>query len=857
MKKGIRTIVIIASVIAGLCLIIGGVWLSVSHRPFPKTRGTINVEGLSAPVEIYRDIDGIPHIYADTMEDLFFAQGFVHAQDRFWQMEFYRRVGSGRLAELFGEAVLGVDIYIRTVGFRQIAETEFDMLDMEVKKLIEAYAAGVNAYISSRKPQSLGLEFTLLKLQGHELEVEPWTPVDTILWGKIMAEDLSSNMADELFAIDVIRAVGLELADDFFPDYREKEMPYHISDGEFAFPGKQQKSSDSDASAKEEAELFKGLNTRLVGGYDPLTQLAFGKGEGVGSNCWALSGTLTASGKPLLANDQHLAIQIPSLWYEVGLHSKKGGGAGRDEPFNARGFSLPGAPGIIMGHNDHIAWGITAMYADVQDLYIERINPYNPNQYEVNGEWVDMNIRREEINVYKQDEPYVLLVRGTRHGPIITDHGDMMKRNSFDIIPRLNFPDNLELKALSLRWSSLKPTESLSFLITLNRAQNYEDFRKAMSLLKFVPINIVYADIHGNIAYQAPGLIPLRAKGDGSIPAPGWIDDYEWKGYIPFEELPWVLNPQKGYIVSANNPVVTDKYPYLIAKDFDHGYRARRIVDMIEGKASGFSVEDMRSMQGDNLCLSALEILPYLKDLTFEDKSIESVRDRLLEWNGRMEMDSAEAALYGYFWVALVEKLFHDQIPDHLWNKENALGASSRLLSCVHNLLQEPGNRWWDDVTTLDKKETRDEILIEAFMKGYNTGVEELGEKLDQWQWGDIHTATFRDQTFGQSGIGLIESIFNRGPVATSGGLHQVNRSDFTADKPFEVYHASTMRQVIDFGKLSNSLMIHTTGQSGHPGNRHYDDFIDPWRLIEYHPTRWEKQTVEADSKRKLILEPL
>ncbi len=808
----------------------------------------------SAPVEIYWDKDGIPHIYADTMEDLLYAQGYVHAKDRFWQMEFWRRIGSGRLAEFFGDAVLGIDIYIRTVGFRRIAELEYAKLDGETRRFLDAYAAGVNAYILNRKPSRLGSEFRLLKLQGVEFEIEPWTPVNSLTWLKVMAEDAGGNMQKELYTIDIVRTVGIEMTKDYFPDYRYDEMPVIVDDSEITFSGKPRKHDGLTALTEEYISLLLGLNTSLVGGFDPFTPLAFGKGEGVGTNAWVISGDLTATGKPLLANDPHLGIQMPSMWYEIGLHSKTGSGPDGTEPFNVRGYSFAGVPWIILGHNDRIAWGMSFMSADVQDLYIERINPYNPNQYEVNGQWVDMEIHREEISIKKQDEPYVLLVRSTRHGPIVTDHGSLMSANSFDIVPQKNFPENLELKALSLRWVALQPLENIKMLLLLNRARNYEEFREATRYFTSPNIQMTYADVEGNIGFQAVGLIPVRPNSDGLLPVPGWTDEYEWSGFVPFEDMPWVKNPSKGYIIAANNATVSLKYPYVIDREADDGYRARRIMDMIELGGSGFNVKDMIAMQGDVLSNSAREILPYLKGISFEDAAVGAARDRLLEWDSRMRMESPEAALYGYFWATLVEEIFKDQIHEDLWNKDKALGTRSSLLSCVRNLLEEPDNGWWDDITTMDRIELPDEILARAFEKGYNKGVEELGKKLDSWEWGKIHTATFRNATFGRSGIGFIERIFNRGPVAVSGGFHQVNRADYSIEDPFEVYHVTSMRAIYDLSDLSNSLMMHTTGQSGHPRDPHYDDFIESWRLIRYHPNRWEKNEVKAALERKLVL---
>ncbi|MBN2323992.1 MAG: penicillin acylase family protein [Spirochaetes bacterium] len=844
MRKSLRNVIIAAGCVIVVVAVLFGTWKLILRRSYPKTRGTVTLEGLAAPVDIYRDKNGIPHIYAQTEDDLFFAQGYVHAQDRFWQMEFWRRIGSGRLAELFGEAVLGTDIYLRTVGFARIAQEEYVLIDADLKRILDAYAAGVNAYILNKKPRKLGLEFSLLKLTGVEFEIEPWEPVNTLTWIKVMSQDLGSNMEVELKNIEMIRAVGLEMAADFLPPYREDEMPYIVSDDELIFIGGGRMEAGLGVLDEERLSIIATLDTGLAGGFDPDEGLVFGEAA---SNSWVVSGTLTSTKTALLANDPHLSVQMPSIWYEIGLHCEENGGRG----INVRGFSFAGVPGVVVGHNDRIAWGMTNLYPDTQDLYIERINPENPNQYEVNGEWVYMELASEEIAVHDEDYPYRLLVRSTRHGPIVTDHGYMLDYSNFGVASHKTFPENLELTALSLRWAALRHSTALKSLILLNRARNFEEFREALRYWDTPSQNFVYADTGGNIGYQAPGLIPIRAKGEGLIPAPGWTDEYEWEGYIPYDELPYLYNPDKGFIVTANNPVVSNNYPYLIGRDFDEGYRAKRITDMIEADADGISVEDVARMQGDCLNLSAIEVLPYLRSLSFEDGALENAKKLLLDWDANMQMESPAAALYGYFWQKLIEETFKDQLMEKLWPPRG-----SWLLSLMYKLLREPENRWWDDVTTLDAKETRDEILALAFEKAYKTGVDELGDDPADWRWGDIHVIVFRNQTFGESGIGPIEAVFNSGPVPVSGGIQQVNRCDWMYDEPFEAKSITSMRQIIDLGDLSASLTMHTTGQSGHPGHTHYDDLIDPWRLVQYHPTLWEKGDVEKSSKHRLILKP-
>ncbi len=854
MRKVFRKIVIIAGSVLGIFLILYGTWLWYSRKAHPKTGGTIKVEGLTAAVEIYRDKEGIPHIYAGTEEDLFFAQGFVHAQDRFWQMEFWRRIGSGRLAELFGENVLGTDIYLRTVGFERIAAREYEMLDRDSRRILDAYAEGVNAYIQGRKPSKLGLEFSILKLNGVEFEIEPWTPVNTLTWAKVMSQDLDSNMGEELENVEMIRAVGPVMAGDFEAPYRDDEMPYIISDEELAVAGLIREGPVSYSLTEDLVSNLFQIDTHLAGDLDLNKGLVFGSFRSVGSNNWVISGKLTSTGMPLLANDPHLGITMPSIWYEIGLHcagEEDKAGGNRDCGIDVRGFSFPGSPGVIIGHNSSIAWGLTALGPDVQDLYIERINPENPNQYEVNGRWLDMDLIPEEIKIHDEDEPYRFLVRKTRHGPIVTDHGFMLDYSDFGITPQKAFPENLVFTAMSLRWTALEPTTLFKAVIMLNRARNFEEFRMALSYWDTPSHNVIYADIDGNIGYQMPGLIPIRSKGDGNSPVPGWTDDYEWIGYIPFDELPYVYNPPKGYIVTANNPVVSDKYPHLIAKEFSQGYRARRITDLIKADVDGISIEDIKRMQADSLNLSAIEVLPYLENISFEDEGIEAARDFLLEWDFRMDKDSPRAALYAYFWQKLIEKTFRDQLIEKLWPP-----GGSRLMTMFYQILREPRNRWWDDVTTPELIETRDEILTSAFERAYELCVEDLGGKPEEWKWGDVHLAAFRNETLGESGIGPIEAIFNRGPVGVDGGVGQVNPNNWRYDEPFEVKHIASMRMIVDLGDFSNSQMMHTTGQSGHPGHRHYDDFIERWQNIRYHPALWDRSEVEKSSKKRLVLKP-
>ncbi len=594
MKKWLRNLIIVARSIAIFALVLFGAWVWVTRQPFPKTRGKITVEGLTAPVEILRDKYGVPHIYAQTSDDLFFAQGFVHAQDRFWQMEFQRRLGEGRLSELFGEKLLETDKFLRTMGFARVAQEQVNACDPETLRLLEAYASGVNAYILNRRPARLGLEFALLKLQGVDFEIEPWKPVDSVSWGKMMAYDLGSNYSLERLNLEILRTVGLARWADFFTEYR-KDMPVIISDDELP-----QLADAHESATPGQATPFRVFGT-----------------TGIGSNNWVISGSRTQSGKPILANDMHLGIQMPSIWYEIGLHGiTEDGQAGRTEscPFDLRGYSFPGTFGVVAGHNDRIAWGHTNVGGDVQDLYIERINSAHPDQYEVNGEWVEMEIRYEEIKINKQDEPYILRVRSTRHGPVMSDLESWDTLNNFFVLPETDkeFPDNMGYTVLSLRWTALEVGKLEKAILMLDRARNFDEFREALRYWHVPSQNVVYADVDGNIGYQCPGRFPIRARGSGLAPVPGWNDDYEWQGYVPFDQLPFVYNPDKGYIVTANNPITSLNYPHPVGSDFAYGFRARRISEMIEADTDGITAEDIAAMHGDSFDQIAFEIVPYL-----------------------------------------------------------------------------------------------------------------------------------------------------------------------------------------------------------------------------------------------------
>ncbi len=584
---------------------------------------------------------------------------------------------------------------------------------------------------------------------------------------------------------------------------------------------------------RPQADTAKSISAQLA---------SLGLGNQGASNSFVVSGQNSATGMPLLANDPHMGVSMPAIWYQLGMHCVT---KSTECIYNFRGFSLPGVPGILIGHNDRIAWGLTNASYDAEDIFIERTNPANPNQYEVNGEWTEMDVRREEIIVRGQEKPTVIFVRSTRNGVVVTDY-------LVDSHPYTYNTESLEPYALSFAWNALEPIRTAQAVFMVNRAQNWQEFNQALKYFDAGKQNWVYADVEGNIGYVLPSKIPIRAGGDGTLPVPGWNDEYRWTGFIPADELPQFYNPSQGFIVTSNNPQIRpSESPYLIGNDYDRGQRAQRLTNLIQSTGAPITLADMQAFQTDNQSLAALEVMPYLKTISFDDPQIASARDRLLEWNGQTRMDSPEAALYNLFWVHLLAETFHDQLAEDYWLSGDHVSEDT-----VYYLLQDPTSAWWDDLVTGEVVEDRDAILKSAFEGAYAEGLQTLGKDLADWRWGSLHTITFENDTLGKSGIGLIENLFNRGPFPTNGSESVVQKTCWKATGTYQVTCIPAMRQVIDLGDLSNSRMIHSVGQSGHPASPFYDHLIELWRTFQYIPTHWERVDAEAGDHQLLVLEP-
>jgi penicillin amidase len=827
----------IAILILVLIITLVGLTAYTFRKSFPQESGIIAIEGLENEVKVQRDEWGIPQIYAASAHDLFLAQGYVQAQDRFWQMDFWRHIGTGRLSEMFGESQLEKDRFLRMMGWKKLAQQEFVTLDASTKVNLQAYAEGVNAYLANHQGSALSLEYAVLNLLNRNYRPEAWQPIHSILWGKVMAYDLSTNLGDEIERAILSKNLSPARINEIHPPYPQ-DYPVIVPDFKVA---KKSKEAEEDVNLLALKDITPSLKS-IASNVTAMEEILGGTGMGVGSNSWAISGKRTATGKPILADDPHLAVQMPSIWYEVGLHCEV---ISNNCPYNVTGFSFAGVPGIVVGHNNRIAWGVTNVMSDTMDLYVEKINPENPNQYEVNGKWVDMQLVKEEIQVASSESVFQT-IRYTKHGPILSDLVPTLQQ--FDRDSSVQVPADY---AVSLRWTALEPSKVITAIQEINRAQNWQQFRSAASKFDIAAQNLLYADVDGNIGYQMPGKTPIRKQGDGRYPVPGWNDKYEWLGYIDFEELPHSFNPPLGYIVTANNAVVDESYPYVITKDWVHGYRAKRIHEMISQANSPLTLADVELMQGDTLNLNARDLLPILKSISFDDSRIENARQLLLNWNFQLKIESPASVIFETFWKKLLAITFHDELP-----QDYHPDGSDRWYAVVKNLVAQPDNLWWDNRNTY-VVENRDQIFKLALAEAVDELENTLGNNPEKWTWGKLHKINFRNVTLGKSGVTAIERLFNRGTYKLAGDGETINANRWKANQSsFEVTHIPSLRMILDLASFDNSQAIHSTGQSGHAFNRHYTDMIEPWRNIKYHSMLWENNQIDLHTQSTLLLMP-
>jgi penicillin G amidase len=865
--RWVRRIAAGLAVVVAVVVVLGAVTGVVAvRRSFPDTSGAAVLNGLSGPVTVERDADGIPTIVASDARDLFMAQGYVHAQDRFWEMDFRRHVTAGRLSELFGASQLGTDRFIRTLGWRRVAEQEVALLDEPTRLMLEAYADGVNAWVGGRRGSALSLEHALLPLTGASgYRPEAWTPADSLAWLKAMAWDLRSNMETEL---DRGRLMMVDLGpgrswEDLYPGFDAATYPTilpwggGVVDGAFVpasgdtaaptrVPPFVRPASDLPAPA-DDAAVRVAADPAAIEAALAAASIAFatapqllgdGSGPGVGSNSWAIAPERSATGGALLANDPHLGPSQPSLWYQVRLRCAPVTDAC---PYDVAGYSFSGMPGIIIGHNADVAWAFTNLGPDVADLVVERIE--GDRVITASGP-APITTITETIRVAGGDD-VTLTVRITPNGPLLSDVSDDTAELAAGPLAR---PAGAEY-AVALRWTALDPGRTANAVPGLMTATDFASFRRAAADFEVPSQNLVYADTAGNIAYQAPGRIPVRSGHDGTVPVPGWTGIADWERFLAFDELPYTLNPASGMIVTANQLVLPPGSTPFLHVDVSAGQRGGRIVELL-GDRDDLTLDDLAAIQLDNHNTNAATLVPYLLALPSDDPAVTTVQQLLLGWDHQDDADSAPSAAFNATWRALLARTFHDELPEWAWPS-----GGGRWWEVVRGLLTDPDSAWWHD-DTLASRQTRDDVLLLAMADAYAELIALLGDDPDAWRWGSIHTLTLTHATFGSSGIGPVERLFNRGPLETSGGTDIINSNSWSAVDGYEVNWVPSMRMLMDLSDLDAGRWIHLTGQSGRPFHRHYIDQAVRWRDGGYADMTFSPQATAASAERTLTLQP-
>lgn len=854
-----------------LVLVLSGVAAWSVVRAFPQSAGDLDVPGLQDTVVVQRDGHGIPTITARTADDLLFAQGFVHAQDRFWEMDFRRHMTSARLSELFGESQLPTDAFLRTLGWHRIAEEEVDALPTDVRDYYVAYADGVNAYLAERSGGGLALEYTVLGLQNRGYEPEPWTPADSVAWLKAMAWDLRTNIEDETARALLARQLDAGRLDDLYPGYPFDEHPVIMAEdpagtsAEVPPPAEDApaRPGTDGAATRPFAPAAAESGARAAGPAAPgaaasgqasltalLTEvdaLVGGAGEGIGSNSWVVAGEHTASGAPLLANDPHLGASLPSVWTQMQLRCAE---VTADCPFDVAGYSFSGLPGIVIGHNREIAWGFTNLTTDVADLYIERVDA---DGYWRDGEKVPFDTREETIRV-AGGEDVEIEIRSTAHGPIISGLTPEFTAIA-EAPPGQEGEESRERTdgesatwggehAVSLRWTALDAGTTAQAIFALNLAADFADLRSAAQLFDVPAQNLVYADTDGNIGYQAPGRLPIRGAGDGWLPQPGWDSAYDWQGFIPFAELPAEYNPTSGYIVTANNAIVSDEYPHLLSRDWDYGDRADRIVALLEDAIDAGSVtaDDFAAIHMDSAFPVAAALQEAYAAVSADDAEVQAALDLLAGWDGDNGEDSAAAAFANVLWNRVTAAMVATQ------DAEIPRDDQSRFALVLERELADPGSPWWGG--------DREELLRTAAEDAYAEIVDLQGSDPEDWSWGELHALTLVHGTFGESGIAPIEALFNRGPFPVGGGSGVVNATGWALDEGYATETVPSMRMVIDLADWDASTWQNLTGASGHAFHPHYTDQTEGWTTGEQYPWGYTVPAVDAAAEDELTLRP-
>ncbi|MEN2976291.1 penicillin acylase family protein [Tistrella bauzanensis] len=788
-------------------VVIGGLWLRTS---LPETEGRITLDGLKGEVTVIRDAEHIPHIKAGSIEDALFALGYLHAQDRLWQMEFQRRAGSGRLSEIAGASTIGIDRFIRTTGVYQHAARTYDRLDAETRGRLDAYVAGINAQIAGHDG-AWPLEFVLTGITPS-----PWTPADSLVWLKMMAWDLAKNWRDELLRARMIAAgITVEQIADLWPDY--------VEGGNVALP------EIADIGGLDAlADVYRDTSFASLlddGAAPPI--------DGIGSNNWVISGAHTRSGKPLLANDPHLGLAAPSLWYLAHLSAPG---------LEVIGASLPGLPTIMLGRTNNFAWGFTNTGPDTQDFVIERLTAPGADTYETPSGPMAFTTRTETITV-KGADPVQLTIRESRNGPIMTD----VAKGGSDLADRRH--------VLAFRWVALTDDDpTLQAAFAANTATDFASFREGLRNFYWPQQNIVFADTSGRIAYLAPARVPIRANGDGFLPTRGWTDEGAWTGWIPYDDLPQLTDPEDGRIVTANQRITPDGYPYFISREWTPPYRADRIEEMLDATPA-HDIASFQAMMGDTASLMARDFMPLmlagLRDARSDHALAGDAAQMLKRWDGDMAADATAPLVFSAWYRALLPRVAADELGDLYGDY-----SGHRTEFLMRALTDRPV--WCDDTKT-PETETCAVQIARALDDGLAALVRVYGDDMAVWRWGEAHPAVSENRVL--AAVPVLKDVFAIAePIG--GDTFTVNAQRWSASDPegpamFNSTHGPGYRAIYDLADLNRSVFIQSTGQSGNPLAGSYDGFADRWAATAFVPMITDWSVIEAaDGSQRLTLTP-
>lgn len=753
-----------------------------AQEALAQTSGELRLKGLEKPVQVLRDEWGIAHIYAETQRDLFFAQGFVAAQDRLWQMELWRRIGEGKLSEILGDKALERDRFARLLRYRGEMRPEYESYAPDAQDIIKSFVRGVNAYLDSQKGR-WPIEFTLAGTAP-----EPWTPY--VCLTRMAGFVMTRNSSTEILRAQLALKYGKEFVDEWIETEpnRKLEIPEGLD--------------------------LAGLDERVLAAANAAgSPVVFNPSDG--SNNWVIDGTMSATGKPLLANDPHRTIAFPSLRYLVHLV-----GPG----WNVIGAGEPSLPGVAAGHNERVGFGFTIVGIDQQDLYIEELNPANPREYRSEGKWLPLKIEREAFFVKGEAKPRFLDLKFTHHGPVI-------------------YEDPSSHRAVALRWVGSEPgTAGYLASLTLNRVQNWNEFLAGMDRWKVPSENLIYADVEGNIGWVAAGMTPIRKGWSGLLPVPGNTGQYEWQGFLPVSNLPQSYNPKSHFIATANHNIMPADYKIELGYEWANPIRFWRIAEALKGAKGKLDVADFQKLQYDVLSIPARELTAVLKEARGASPELRPYLDLLTNWDCRLSKDSAAAALFEVWIRKLPAAVFKSHIPAEAWPVVESRIPVLKLIDA----LKTASPRWFGPAG----RSARDAAMLKSLDEAVTEAKSRFGPAPSEWRWGKVHVAPFKHQL---STNAELSALLDLPSVEKGGDANTVNNTSGTG---YLQTHGASFREILDVSDWDRSVATNVPGQSGQPGSPHYGDLLPYWAEGRYFPLLYSKSKIEAAAKQRLTLTP-